>query len=71
MKPQTLTDLCLLCTPHVHAVEEQQSAALVSNLLDQLTQIQINYQESISSRKEKLRDQDIHSTSTRYSYRLG
>jgi hypothetical protein len=70
MKTHTLTDICLQCTPHVQDAEALQTAALVNDLMQELTRIQLTYQILLESREKKLREDNIKPCPTDSPYRL-
>lgn len=70
MKTQTLTDICLQCTPHVQDAEALQTAALVNNLMQVLTRIQLNYHILQESREKRMREDDTRPCSIDSPYRL-
>jgi hypothetical protein len=70
MKTHTLTDICLQCTPHVQDAEAIQTAALVNDLMQELTRIQLTYQILLESREKKLREEDTRPISIDSPYRL-
>jgi hypothetical protein len=70
MKTHTLTDICLQCTPHVQDVEALQTAALVNDLMQKLTRIQLTYQILLESREKQLREDDTRTYSADTPYRL-
>lgn len=70
MKTFTLTDLCLQCTPHVQDAEALQTAALVNDLMQAFTRIQLNYQQLQKTREKDLQVNDTEPYYTDSPYRL-
>jgi hypothetical protein len=70
MKTYTLTDICLQCTPHVQDAEAHKTAALVNDLMQELTRIQLNYQILLESREKQMREDDTILFSSDSPYRL-